>query len=510
MITRNCALTLLISAVPYLGAMAQSTTTTAAAPKPDIVVFLTDDQSQLDTSLYGNLGLETPNLEKLAADGMMFSHAYVASPSCAPSRAALLTGLMPARNGAEPNHARPKPEIKKWPAYFHDLGYEVHAFGKISHYKHTEMYGFDSFAHDTFHDHAAIPAAAEFLHTRRELQEAGSTTATKPLCLMVGSNWPHVPWPEKAEGIDADSLVLPPTSADTPMTRDARTKFAAAVRNADNDLGTIMKAASEALSSTNTIFLFSSDHGTQWPFGKWNLYESGIRVPLVVRWPGNIEAGSKSDAVVSWIDFLPTLLEAAKAEAPENIDGKSFLPVLLGQADKHRDRLFTTHSGDGHWNVYPMRALTEGQYKYILNLHPEFAFTTHIDIPGELGRTNYWDTWEKLALKGGLTFPATVQTTVSTAPKISPEFAAYAVNRYYARPAEEFYDLSVDPHEQNNLAGDPAHAERLASMRKQVEQWMAEQDDQKKIYGDPHLLTDTHSYGPNAEAMSERGKKKKK
>ena len=113
-------------------AVAQANSNRSDSTRPDIVVFLTDDQSLLDTSLYGGRGMETPNLELLASEGMTFSHAYIASPSCAPSRASLLTGLMPARHGAEPNHAKPHPQLKKWPAYFQDLGYQVHAFGKIN------------------------------------------------------------------------------------------------------------------------------------------------------------------------------------------------------------------------------------------------------------------------------------------------------------------------------------------------------------------------------------------
>ena len=120
--------------------------------RPDIVIFLADDLGQLDSAPYGGTDIRTPQLAALAAAGLTFDRAYVASPSCAPSRAALLTGLMPARNGAESNHARPRAEIRKWPAYFKELGYEVAAFGKVSHYRHTADYGFDVFAHDGFHD----------------------------------------------------------------------------------------------------------------------------------------------------------------------------------------------------------------------------------------------------------------------------------------------------------------------------------------------------------------------
>jgi len=126
----------------------------AAERRPDIVIFLTDDHSQRDATPYGSTALRTPNMQRLADAGMTFTRAYVASPTCAPSRAALLTGLMPARNGAEANHAKPRAEIKKLPAYLKELGYEVVAFGKVSHYRHTKNYGFDHFAHDGFHETA--------------------------------------------------------------------------------------------------------------------------------------------------------------------------------------------------------------------------------------------------------------------------------------------------------------------------------------------------------------------
>lgn len=332
------------------------------AGKPDIVIFLTDDQSQLDLTPYGDRTLRTPHMQELAKAGMIFTDAYVASPTCAPSRAALLTGLMPARNGAEPNHAKPSPEIRKWPSYLQELGYEVVAFGKVSHYKHTADYGFDYFAHDTFHDHAGIAAATEFLKNR-------SRNGAKPLCLFVGSNWPHVPWPESGNDYDPAQLPLPAGSVDTPATRAWRARYAAAVTKADDDLGVIMDAARSYL-GTNTLFLFSSDNGAQWPFAKWNCYEAGVRTPLIVAWPGVVKPDTRTSAMVSWVDFLPTLLEAAGGKPPGQIDGRSFLPVLRGKRSSHRDAIFTTHSGDGRFNIYPIRAVRSGQWKYIRNLHP--------------------------------------------------------------------------------------------------------------------------------------------
>jgi uncharacterized sulfatase len=466
-------LLLLLCAVPALLSAA-----TPLPRRPDIVIFLTDDQSALDAQPYGSTDIRTPHMQRLAETGLTFDRAFVASPSCAPSRAALLTGLNPARNGAEANHSKPRAELKKWPAYFQALGYEVVAFGKVSHYKHTVDYGFDHFAHDTFHDHAAIPAAVDWLKNRPR-------PGIKPLCLFVGSNWPHVPWPEENIRYDPARLVLPAGSIDTPATREWRAKYAAAVTKADDDLGAILDAT-RAYLPKESVFLFSSDHGAQWPFAKWNLYESGVRVPLIVSWPGIVTPGTRTPAMVSWIDFLPTLLEAAGGRPPAEIDGRSFLSVLGGQTDFHRSQIFTTHANDVRMNVYPCRAVRDDRWKYIRNLHPEFAFTTHIDlVSGALGQRAFFSTWEAAA-------------------KTDPAAAAI-LHRYHARPAEELYDLVADPFEQHNLAADPQHAKPLAALRTELDAWMKAQGDTQTISVEPRLLSDPRSYGPGG-AITGRAK----
>lgn len=433
---------------------------------PDIVIFISDDQSRDDCGAYVNRGYETPNMQQLAAAGQTYKRAYVVSPSCAPSRAALLTGLNPAHNGAEANHARPKAELKKWPAYFQELGYEVVAFGKVSHYKHTAEYGFDHFEHDTFHDHAGIPAAVEFLKNR-------DAKSAKPLCLFVGSNWPHVPWPEASDEIHSKELTLPPLSIDTPATRKWRAKFVTAVLKGDKQLGEVLEAVAQYL-PTETIFVYTADHGSQWPFAKWNLYEAGVAVPLIISWPGKIQAGSINEALVNWTDLLPTLLDAAGGSAPTACDGSSFLQVMLGKSDHHRSRVFTTHSNDNRMNVYPARAVREERYKYIRNLHPEYAFTTHIDlVGGELGQRAFFSTWEEAA-------------------KTDPQAAAI-LTRYHQRPAEELYDLRNDPDEKHNLAEQAQLSSVLVHMRHVMDEWLKEQGDQQKINVLPRLLSDPNS-----------------
>ncbi|HEX6987778.1 MAG TPA: sulfatase-like hydrolase/transferase, partial [Planctomycetaceae bacterium] len=281
---------------------------------PHLVLFLSDDHGFLDSSVAGAADVRTPNLERLARDGMTFTHAFAASPSCAPSRAALLTGLMPNRSGAMLNHQPPRADVKKLAAYLHELGYEVVAFGKVAHYRQGKGHGydFDLVAHDGFHDAECVPAALKYLESRDD---------PRPLCLCVGTNWPHVPWPEDAAGYDPAALAVPPAHVDTPETRAWRARYYAAVGRFDADLGKVYDAAYEKL-GRDTLFLHFSDHGAQWPFGKWNLYDAGTRVPFVAVWPGVVEPGRRSDAMISLVDVLPTLIEAAGGTPPEGIDGR--------------------------------------------------------------------------------------------------------------------------------------------------------------------------------------------
>ncbi|PQO38739.1 arylsulfatase A family protein [Blastopirellula marina] len=426
-----------------------------AAELPDIVLFLSDDHTIGDSSLYGSPDLKTPNMERIAKQGLTFDQAFVASPSCAPSRAALLTGLMPSRNGAEPNHSRPKPEIKKLPAYFQELGYEVVSFGKVGHYRQTPEYGFDIARHFNYHEDVAVPEALKWLNARE---------SDKPLLLFVGTNWPHVPWPEP-ENIDPASIKIPLHHVHTPQTRAARARYYQAIKTMDRELGEVFDAAYAKLGE-DTLFLHTSDHGAQWPFGKWTLYDEGIRTPMIAVWPGKIAPGKRTDAMVSWIDILPTLYAAVGQTPPEELDGRSFLPVLLGERDSHRDVIFTVHSGDGNHNVYPTRSIRTPRWKYIRNLHPEFKFTSH--ILGDNRPQPYWGSWVEKA-------------------KTTPE-AARKVKRYLQRPAVELYDLEADPTEQNNLATNPDHADTLAKLSDQLDAWMKKQGDQQKVFGEPILL----------------------
>ena len=313
--------------------------------KPDIVVYLADDLSSADLPLYGGTDIETPAIDQLAADGMTFNRAFVASPSCAVSRAALLTGLMPARNGAEQNHSYPRSDVLKLPKVLSGLGYQTAAFGKVAHSKSAPDFHFD--VHDPQKDISEVRKnVKKFLESR---------TDKRPLALFVGVSDPHVPWPGEST-VDPEALSMPPQLLDTPRTRLQRSRYLQEVKDLDGYLGELRKLTDKHMSK-DKLFVFSSDHGAQFPFGKWTLYDEGIHVPLIVARSGQIDAGSRTDAMVSWVDVLPTLIDVSGGEVPGNLDGRSFAAVLDGKSDSHRKRIFTTHSGDRKMNVFLSRSV---------------------------------------------------------------------------------------------------------------------------------------------------------
>jgi arylsulfatase A-like enzyme len=441
----------------YLLLILLSALTPHAVAKPHIVVLLADDHSAADMSVYGAKDIPTPHLDRMAAAGMVFERAYVNSPSCAPSRAALFTGMYPAKNGAEANHSWPGERIKRLPAYLQELGYEVVSFGKTSHYAHVKEQGFDLVQGFEYHDHTCVQASVDFLKNRK---------SEKPLALFFGTHWPHVPLPSEPEGVDPAKVRIQPMHIDTPEFRHYRARYITAVKKMDEEIGTVYEAAKATLGIENTFFLQTSDHGAQLPFGKWNLYEEGTRVPLIVQWQGKIQPGSRTMAMAQWIDILPTLIEVAGGAKVDGLDGRSLIPVLTGATQIHRDTIFTTHSGDGNMNVYPCRSMRDERWKYIRNLHPDYRHATHIDRSGD--RKLFWESWEKAA---------------ETDPN-----AAAILNRYRQRPAEELYDLANDPFELHNLAEQTPP--QLTHMRTQLDDWMKSTGDHQQTFGDPLRLSD--------------------
>ena len=427
-----------------------------AQQKPNMVFYIADDAGYLDNSVFGKGEVKTPTMEALANEGIRFNNAFVASPACAPSRAALLTGLMPARNGAEVNHSYPAKNIKVLTQLLQANGYEVIAFGKIAHDKMNTTAGFDFYSE-------------ERTNLAKNVQNYFKThEVKKPVCLLVGDRRPHVPW-TKILTYDPEKVSIPPYFIDTKETRIEIARYYTDVTGMDAEMGEILKIAKRQFKD-NFIFTFSSDHGAQLPFAKWNLYDLGIRTPLLITWKGHIKPGTQNNAMVSWIDIFPTLLDITGTKLPQHLDGKPFTKALLGKTTKFRNKIYTTHSGDGNKNVYPIRSVRDSRYHYILNLHPDYLHTNHSDLLKKDGAGSYWTSWYNLAQKNS--------------------GALSVVTKYHIRPAQELFDLVNDPLEQHNLASDPKYKSVVARMDKDLRNWMKSQGDKEKVYDTPILKTD--------------------
>ncbi len=431
------------------------------AKRPNIVIYLSDDHGSEYLGCYGNSHIRTPNLDRLASEGVRLTQSFTPTPTCAPSRATLYTGLYPARHGAMGNHTECHPHLDSLPKTLRALGYRVAIAGK-THVKPMTLFDFEYIG-------GFLPKRAEH---RRKYRAEGLDTApverflsshraenpAQPICLILGDSNPHVTW-EPNKIYDPARLPLPPYIADTPIARNALANYYQDITTLDTRVGEVDNLLETHGYADNTLFIYTTDHGSEWPHCKWTLYDTGTRLPFLARWPGEIPMNTVSDAMVSHVDLFPTLIEIAGGESPPGLDGRSFQAVLRGHAPTFRDKIYGTHTRDGDMNVFPQRSVRDQRYKYILNLMPENRWTTHFTEVAGIPESHaaVWNSWVKKAE----TDPATAQLVYLT----------------QHHPVEELYDLKTDPYEFTNLAFSAAHRTRLEEMRAAVRRWMHTQKD---------------------------------
>jgi uncharacterized sulfatase len=444
-----------------LAGFAAPTAAADAASKPHIVLFLSDDHGPEFTGCYGNPAVHTPHIDGLAMEGTRFTNVFAASPTCSPSRAALYTGLYPPRNGLMGNHTGSRPDVKSLPHFLRPLGYRVVLANK-THVKPPAVYDFEYLK-------ATLPPVpgrnrryrAEGLDTRvvdRFLADHARDHPDQALCLVLADNGPHVVW-EPNSTYDPAALPLSPILVDTPITRRAMANYYQDITSTDRRVGEVLASLKRHGYEKDTLFIYTSDQGPEWPRCKWTVYDTGLRVPFVARWPGRVPAGAVCDALVSLVDVAPTFIDVAGGQPPTDIDGRRFKDVLLGKATTFRDVVFAAHTGDGEMNVFPQRGARDGRYKYVLNLHPDRTWTTHFTkVPGiPDSHKAVWDSWVEKAR----TDPA----------------AARLIDRIERHPAEELYDTRADPYELTNLIEKPEMQPVLQRLRDALKQWRAAQGD---------------------------------
>lgn len=407
--------------------------------QPNMVFILADDCSYWDLGTYGSKDAITPNIDKLATDGMKFTRAYQAAPMCSPTRHNLYTGLYPVKTGAYPNHTMAKEGTKSIAHYLKPLGYRVALVGK-THISPEEVFPFEYLKGLTNGDFKPINEFVEEASLKQE-----------PFCLFVCSKQPHGPWDKgDASLFPPEKLTLPPFFVDTEDTRINFSNYLAEVNYLDGQVGEVLEIIKNNGQEDNTLVVFSSEQGNGFPFAKWTCYDVGVHSGFVAKWPGKIKAGSVSNALIEYSDVVPTFVEMAGGTPIENLDGKSLVDLFLGKTDRHKEYAYSLQTTRGINNGsehYGIRSVVSNQYRYILNLTPEVAFKNNITE-----KETWWKTWQSEA-----------ETN---------ESAARLVKKYQYRPEKELYDVIKDPYCMQNLADNSEFEQILNDLDAKLRAWM--------------------------------------
>jgi arylsulfatase A-like enzyme len=404
--------------------------------QPNILQIICHDLGR-HLGCYGVASVHTPTLDRLAGEGVRCAGGFCTSPGCSPSRATLATGRYPHANGVMGlAHAhfgwQLAPGERHIARLLGDAGYHTALFGLQHVTYQIETLGFHEI-------HGERPA--DGVTTNLERFFAARPTG-KPLYVEVNFFEPHRPYDFGGVAPDTEHGVhVPAYLPENDATRGELAGLQGAIRKVDGCVSRILTALAAAGIADETFLLFTTDHGIAFPRAKTTLYDAGIEVALLARWPaGGIAAGRVCDALISNVDIVPTLLEAAGVAVPESVQGRSVLSTLREAASgERRAAIFAEKTY--HEAYDPQRCVRTDRYKLIHH----FEVCSRAYVPSDIG--------------AGPTFPTMIR-----------ELAA-------ERSMLELYDMQADPAEQNNLAADPAYAATLADLGRQLRTWMEATED---------------------------------
>lgn len=399
-----------------------------ADARPNILWITIEDWSP-DLSCYGTKGIHTPNVDKLASEGIRYRTAFTTSPVCSTSRSAMMTGYYQNYIGANQhrtNSKKPLPYgIKPIPKLFEEAGY----FTTLMSWK-TDV----NFLPDTKEE--------LFMNTN----DWNDRAAGQPFFARITFQDTHRKWNRDPERpISIDDIELPPYYADTPFVRRDWANGLEQMQLVDLEVGEVLKRLEDEGLADNTLVFFIGDHGRCHIRGKQFLYDGGIQIPMIMRWPGKVKPNQVSEEMVMSIDICATILEAANIEAPKPLHGKS----LFSQEVKDRKYIFAARDKMDETHD-AMRAIRSKKYKLIQNLMPERPYLQY----NEYKENSYPMLAEMnvMYLKGELT---------------TEQAQFFALTK----PVFELFDLEKDPFELNNLADNPEYAEVKGEMLAELNNW---------------------------------------
>jgi N-sulfoglucosamine sulfohydrolase len=409
------------------------------AEQPNFIVFIADDAAWNDCGPYGNQNIKTPNINKLAEEGVVFANAFLTTSSCSPSRCSILTGRYPHSTGAPELHMPLPANQVLFAGELQKAGYFTAVAGKY--HIGPKRAEFDTI-------YGGSPSGCEFW-----VEALQKRPKNKPFFLWLAALDPHrayfpntIPEPHRPEDV-----IVPPWLPDNDSTRKDLALYYDEISRMDSYIGEVMAELKNQGVDENTLVIYMTDNGRPFPRAKTRMYDSGIKTPFIVRWPEKLEKGTTS-ALVSSIDIAPTFCELAGAGISETFQGKSFVPVLENNSAKTRDYIAAEHN----WHDYQAheRAVRNHKYLYIRNAFPEL----NASPPADAVRSITYQEMIKMYKAGELN-----ENQLDCF--IEP------------RPAEELYDVVNDPHQLYNLAENAEYADALNEMRMLLDNWIVEFND---------------------------------
>lgn len=421
---------------------------------PNIILIMGDDLTMTDIEPYGSKQVHTPNLARLAKEGLCLDNMFNMVPVCSPTRQSLLTGLGPVRSGAYPNHTMIYDGIKTLPVYLQALGYTTAIIGK-RHYSPDSAYPFQFLGGRNHDDGSGIDIELN------KAEDYIKKSAGKPFFLMFASNQPHEPWTRgNQQAYDPERIKLNPNMLDTKFTRKQMAKYFAEITYLDSLVGVCMDIVERSGQKDNTVIMFATEQGNSFPFSKWTLYDQGLRSGFIVRWPGKIKPGTRNPAMLEYIDIAPTMIDIAGGDPKKmntgskdgngdtGFDGMSFKKVLAGQSTHMRDHVYSEQTTRGiikGSDAYAIRSARSAKFLYIHNLNYQDKFANVVT------HSPLFEEWmEKDPLRASF---------------------------YTTRPEEELYDVINDPFDLRNLANDRKYASVKAELKAKLAAFMKQQND---------------------------------
>jgi arylsulfatase A-like enzyme len=461
-------LRLLPSVLLSLIALAALFAPVSAASRPNILHIMSDDHSYPHLGCYGNPDIKTPNLDKFAAQGIRMDRAYVSCPQCVPSRATIMTGRSPVDIDMSRFSAPLPREVITYHEHLRKAGYYTGVAGRTFHMNGAKTSPesaavFDEFKLETFVDRVDYMKTSpdNDISFSQFTEFLDAVPQGKPWDLQLCSNDPHRPLttsgPEKH---DPAKIKLPPHYLDTPAIREDFARYYDEIAHFDMFFGKVMAELEKRGMADNTLVLFMGDNGCSQFRGKGTLYEFGIHVPMLARWPGVIKPGTVSDELISGEDLAPTYLQAAGLDVPKGMTGHSFVKLLRGEPHEEREFIFSERGAHGSGAPLNSAAFDLGRvvvgkkFKLIYNALWQIPYWP-VDFAGD----KHWQEMVEQNAKGSL----------------PPE-----VSRMYfspTRPMFEMFDVAYDNGEFNNLYGKPEFAEDQKKMLAAMQRWMILQRD---------------------------------